>query len=128
MGKNEELRWLDISQLLIYTGLHKGPQIISVVYKGCMRMLGELRLTVTLLVVGETALACVGELLAFFFFLILIPGTGAEFKASKKPVHSIAADGRREAKREHAFKIHYWPAGCCGRQEGDDLNIIWLIN
>lgn len=36
----------------------------------------------TLLVVGETAFG--------FFFLILMPGTGAELRASKNPVASIA--------------------------------------
>ena len=46
-------------------------------------------MTATLFEVGETALVLAG--LPGFFFLILIPGTGAEFRASKKPVHSIAA-------------------------------------
>lgn len=44
----------------------------------------------TLLVVGETALL-IGEVALSFFFLILIPGTGAEFRASRNPVASIAA-------------------------------------
>lgn len=40
--------------------------------------------------VGETAL---GSLPSFpFFFLILMPGTGAEFRASRKPVPSRAAE------------------------------------
>lgn len=45
----------------------------------------------TLLVVGETALALVAEAAPGFFFLILMPGTGAELRASRKPVHSMAA-------------------------------------
>lgn len=36
------------------------------------------------------------ELPPGFFFLILMPGTGAEFKASRNPVHSIAAVRRHE--------------------------------
>lgn len=42
----------------------------------------------TLLDVGDPAF---GLLAPGFFFLILIPGTGAEFRASRKPVDSIAA-------------------------------------
>lgn len=55
----------------------------------------------TLLDVGETALA-LGEVPALaFFFLILIPGTGAEFRASRNPVHSIAAVRRTRESSEH---------------------------
>lgn len=42
----------------------------------------------TLVEVGEAAFAL---LLPGFFFLILIPGTGAELRASRKPVDSMAA-------------------------------------
>lgn len=50
----------------------------------------------TLLVVGETALALVAEGAPGFFFLILMPGTGAELRASRKPVHSMAAARRQQ--------------------------------
>lgn len=41
--------------------------------------------------VGEAAFVCAGLVAAAdFFFLILIPGTGAEFRASRNPVPSIA--------------------------------------
>lgn len=49
----------------------------------------------TLLEVGETALVLAGVPLLDFFFLILIPGTGAEFRASRNPVHSMAAEEER---------------------------------
>lgn len=45
----------------------------------------------TLLDVGETALVLVGAAVLDFFFLILMPGTGAEFRASRNPVASMAA-------------------------------------
>lgn len=50
----------------------------------------------TLLVVGETALALGTAAAPGFFFLILIPGTGAELRASRKPVHSMAAAGTQQ--------------------------------
>lgn len=50
-----------------------------------------LRSVSTLLDVGETTLVLGVVLVPAFFFLILIPGTGAEFRASRNPVHSIAA-------------------------------------
>lgn len=54
-----------------------------------MRQLpGEQR---TLFVVGDTALALGVAAAPGFFFLILMPGTGAELRASRKPVHSMAA-------------------------------------
>lgn len=56
----------------------------------------------TLLVVGETALELAVELPPGFFFLILMPGTGAEFKASRNPVHSIAAGRRHEIGVRHS--------------------------
>lgn len=46
----------------------------------------------TLLDVGDTALVFAVVLLLGFFFLILMPGTGAEFRASRNPVHSMAAE------------------------------------
>lgn len=46
----------------------------------------------TLLEVGETALG--------FFFLILIPGTGAELSASRKPRLSIA-NGMNKQNKTH---------------------------
>lgn len=55
----------------------------------------------TLLEVGETALALDGELPLDFFFLILMPGTGAEFRASRNPVHSIAAVRTQESREHH---------------------------
>lgn len=60
----------------------------------------------TLLVVGETALALAVVLALAFFFLILIPGTGAEFRASRNPVHSIATEGRKNrvpTRHNHVF-------------------------
>lgn len=50
----------------------------------------------TLLDVGDPAF---GLLVPGFFFLILIPGTGAELRASRKPVDSIAA-----ARQSHSWK------------------------
>lgn len=50
-----------------------------------------------MLVVGETAFVLVAVLVPGFFFLILIPGTGAEFRASRNPVHSIAAARPKES-------------------------------
>lgn len=57
--------------------------------------MGEKR---TLLVVGETALALGVAAAPGFFFLILMPGTGAELRASRKPVHSMAAVGTRQTR------------------------------
>lgn len=56
----------------------------------------------TLLEVGETALVPAGLLVPGFFFLILIPGTGAEFRASRKPVHSIAAMTTQGSSEHHS--------------------------
>lgn len=60
----------------------------------------------TLLVVGETALALVVEAAPGFFFLILMPGTGAELRASRKPVHSMAA-ARRQRTGVRPQQPHY---------------------
>lgn len=51
--------------------------------------------------VGETALVLAGLTAPAFFFLILMPGTGAEFRASRKPVHSIAAERTQESCEPH---------------------------
>lgn len=50
----------------------------------------------TLLVVGETAFG--------FFFLILMPGTGAELRASKNPVASIAKKKDRQMDTKHQLE------------------------
>lgn len=60
----------------------------------------------TLFVVGETALALGVEAAPDFFFLILMPGTGAELRASRKPVHSMAA-ARRQQTGVRSQQLHY---------------------
>lgn len=57
----------------------------------------------TLLDVGETTLVFVVAAAPGFFFLILIPGTGAEFRASKNPVHSIAGVRTQEMSEHHGY-------------------------
>lgn len=41
-----------------------------------------------------------------FFFLILMPGTGAEFRASRNPVHSIAVERTRESGEHHVVSLN----------------------
>lgn len=77
----------------------------------------------TLLDVGELALVVVLGVVPApdFFFLILIPGTGAEFRASRNPVHSIAAVRTQESGEHHT------PPSClsltCVSNEAVGLNI-----
>lgn len=58
----------------------------------------------TLLDVGDAAF---GLLEPGFFFLILIPGTGAEFRASRKPVDSIAGQDKtiRQLEIQHLLLL-----------------------
>lgn len=82
---------------------------------------GELH---TLLVVGDTALALGVAAAPGFFFLILMPGTGAELRASRKPVHSMAAAGTRHTEvrsREFNYSEDRVTQGLTLR--GDDLDL-----
>lgn len=47
--------------------------------------------------VGETTLV-------LDFFLILMPGTGAELRASKKPVHSMAEEEEEAEEEDESMK------------------------
>lgn len=60
----------------------------------CVHVRAPEQSSCTLVEVGEAAL---GLLAPGFFFLILIPGTGAELRASRKPVDSMAAGDNHTA-------------------------------
>lgn len=57
---------------------------------------------------GSPTLAEVGEeTLVLDFFLILMPGTGAELRASKKPVHSMAEEEKEEEEERKGLMSHW---------------------
>lgn len=76
----------------------------------------------TLVDVGEAAFALVAPA---FFFLILIPGTGAELRASRKPVDSMAA-ARQSHSCESASAPVWTCAGLDSRCAGMILTLISL--
>lgn len=59
----------------------------------------------TLLEVGDTALPLDD------FFLILMPGIGAELRASKKPVHSMAEEEEEEDEPGEKQTLKGWGGG-----------------